>query len=57
MLTGPENLPGEFFLAFKNNSTKSKMADKILCRSLELEPLYQFVSYLVGKTLPWPCAD
>ena len=35
----------DFFFQFF--STKSKMASKILCRSLELEPLHGFVSRLV----------
>ena len=36
-----------FFLHFSVSSTKSKMAARILCRSLELKPLYGFVSCLV----------
>ena len=36
-----------FFLRFSVSSTKSKMAAKILWRSLELEPLYGFVSCLI----------
>ena len=41
------NLPGEFFLRFSVSSTKSKMAAKILWRTLQLEPLHRFVSCLV----------
>ena len=41
------NLPGEFCLRFSVSSTKSKMATKILWRTLQLEPLHRFVSCLV----------
>ena len=42
------NLPGKFFFCvFSVSSTKSKMAAKILCRSLELGPLHRFASCLV----------
>ena len=41
------NLPGNFFLRFSASSAESKMAAKILCRSLELEPLPGFVFCLV----------
>ena len=43
------NLLGNFFLCFSVSSTKSKMATKILCHSLELELLYGFVSCLVWR--------
>ena len=39
----------KFFQRFLASPTKSKMAAKILCRSLELEPLYGFVSCLVER--------
>ena len=39
-----EICPVTFFRPFSASSTKSKMAAKILCRSIELEPLYGFVS-------------
>ena len=41
------NLSGNFFWCFSVSSTKSKMAAKILWRTLELEPLHRFVSWLV----------
>ena len=43
------NLPGKFFRCFSAFSTKSKMAAKILCHSLELKLLYGFVSSLVQR--------
>ena len=46
------NLPGNFFLRFSVSPTKSKMAAKILWRTLEHEPLHRFVSCLVkGREL------
>ena len=41
------NLSVNFFLRFSVSSTISKMAAKILWRTLELEPLHRFVSCLV----------
>ena len=43
MHTGPR----EFAWRFSVSSAKSKIAAKILCRSLELEPLHGFVLCLV----------
>ena len=47
MHTGPGEFARYFFNRFSVSLTKSKMAAKILCRSLELEPLPGFVSCLV----------
>ena len=46
------NLPGQFFWRFSASSTKSKMAAKIICHSLELELLHGFVSCLVQRNNP-----
>ena len=45
----PRKLPCKFFWRFSASSTKSKMAAKIQCQSLELELLHGFVSCLVQR--------
>ena len=47
MHTGPGEFAWYFFLRFPVSSTKSKMAAKILWRTLELKLLHRFVSCLV----------
>ena len=46
------NLPCKFCWRFSASSTKSKIAAKILCHSLELELLHGFVSCLVQRNNP-----
>ena len=54
MHIGPKELARFFFLCFSASSTKSTMAAKILCHSLELELLHGFVLCLVQSKKPTP---